>query len=721
MNQQRQARPQQPRPISPDFDDDAEEATALVDINELRASANMPAATPAPRPRQAAPRPHQPQAPQAGYNPNMGRAPQPHQPYPQQQQQQHSAHSHGYLEETYEDDPHEATQMVDISAFNAPPLQQSPAPQQPSVRIGGPSPSPSFGSTPASYNEATQYNDMNNFGQEPAYQSNYQTDAVPAVPPGQPPMMPGRHEGTQTLDLDDLQEVDPMMDSHGANSSGFSEESTQFVDLNSLAAGAPSVTSPATFGSQPVGSVTPPTQDPLLSQSYQFTPDAVQQFGQNTLIFARNQQGQEVVLKRVWEGHSTQIPEEMRQKLTLLMQIQHEHLVKTHGVFDSHSGCWVELERPPGVRLSHLLQNGPQERTDVALWAYPVADAIKTIHTYSILYANLTPDAIWIDEATKTILIEPFDLLSFEDRGDLGPYGPPELKQPGTYPPTPSTDVYCFAAVVVAALTATPDPNQVGLIQNNKLKQELVKSLELNPTLRPTEFEPILGAIGDRIELNAEPKKGFDKKLIIPLVLIVGLLGFIFFPSGKKAKVTFTQANLPELPAEDRQPLTSAPGEIDPDDKVIVLNSYIYNPPEKSDLSEEVDVDISEHPEKIRKLLEKTKGVKETKEEFKEILTLLRDIQQVQKGKLDKEQQEVFDMAMSDSRLRDYRKELMEQVEKPLLADPDISNSRIAYTAFSIDPNATSINFFSKNKSAKVVKIKPSAEPAPKKKNEDQK
>ena len=101
------------------------------------------------------------------------------------------------------------------------------------------------------------------------------------------------------VELHELQEGAPAVvaDQSSAGYSG----STQFVDLNSLEMG--------TVGEQPgvpeVGQVgqVGPTQDPLLQQSYQFTPDAVQQYGEATLIFARNQSGQEVVLKRVWQGH----------------------------------------------------------------------------------------------------------------------------------------------------------------------------------------------------------------------------------------------------------------------------------------------------------------------------------------------------------------------------------------------------------------------------------
>ncbi len=550
--------------------------------------------------------------------------------------------------------------------------------------------------------EDTAYTNMNDFGQEPAYGA---------------PQMPGRHEGTQTLDIDDLQEVDDFASDYDEGYSA--QESTQFVDLNQLAAGAPAA--PSSFAAGPgapgAGAMSP-LQDPLLTQSYAFTQESIQTYGNSTLIFTRNQQGQDVVLKRIWQGVSTQMPDDIRQRLTTLSQMHHPHLARLNGVLDSHSGCWAELERPPGQRLSYILSNGPQGRPDIALWAYPTADAIQYIHQFSILYKNLTPDAIWIDEQTRTILLEPFDLLAFEDRGNLGPYGPPELQQPaGTYPVTPATDVYSFAAVIVAALTGVPDPDQVGRIEFQSLKNELVKSLELNPTLRPTEFEPILKVLGPRIDLNPEAKKGFDKRLLIPIVLIVALLGFILFSGGDSPKkITYRQEGLPAL-QEGAEVVAKAPGALDEIPEVTVIQSYRYAPPEKVDPEPATDVDISEHVEKIKKHITDSKkfNKSEAEVEYKNALKLLQDIHVAQGGKLTPEQQEAYDMAMADKGFRAFRRTLIEKVEERLLPrdekgfTPNFEESKLPYQALSIDPYAKGREFFLGNKKAQIVSI--TAEP----------
>ena len=592
--------------------------------------------------------------------------------------------------------------------------------------------------------DATQYTDVSRFRSSP--------------PPSSSAAIRG---GTQTLDLDELQEIDPHLAPYSDPAGfeevtlegGFPEESTQFVSLDQLQAPSPGSGMPsplsaydasaaktelgtmsaigASAAKTELGTMSaipnapgsgqqgmPPQSDPLLTQSYHFTPDAIQQYGHHTLIFARNQQGQDVVLKRIWAGHSSQMPEAMHHKVSLLGQLKHPHLAGLNGIFDSHSGCWAELQRPPGIRLSHILQSGPQKRVDVALWAYPVADAIQAVHAFSMLYANLTPDAIWIDEETRTILLEPFDLLAFEDRGALGVYGPPELHTPGNYPPNPATDVYSFAAVIVAALTAVPDPNQVGLIEHQKSRQELVRALELNPSLRPSEFEPILSALGGRIDLHPEPKKGFDKRLLIPLALLVPALIYLLFFFGQEAPpppIEYTQAGLPEMPAPDRVALAEAPGATTPVEQVTILTSYVYNPPQpKEDPFDQADVDTSGHAAQIARHLQQAAQYpdpRERDEEYVQALKLMRELKL--KGEMSDAQREAYTEAMADEGLGAYRASLIKDVSEPLKKG-DFDRARTRYKTIAIDPEATASDFFVNTKKADIVPVKISPD-APKK------
>ena len=231
------------------------------------------------------------------------------------------------------------------------------------------------------------------------------------------------------LDLDHIEEGPPSVVADPA-SAGY-EGNTQFVDLNQLMASSPQATTMpmdavSVAGQMGAGGVSP-AQDNLLAQTYQFGPEAVQQYGTNTLIFARNQQGQDIVLKRIWEGTFDQIPERVRAKLAQLGLLQHPGVTRMHGMFASPSGCWVELERPLGARLSFVLQSGPPQTPEqVAAWAKPVSEALALIHNQELIYGNMTSEAIWVDAASGQVKLEPFDVLAFVDRSsEMGPFAPP--------------------------------------------------------------------------------------------------------------------------------------------------------------------------------------------------------------------------------------------------------------------------------------------------------
>lgn len=651
MNQQRQQQPSHPPAPGNQPGAASEDATALVDINQLR---NGP-----------------PPGPHPG-GPPPGGAP------------------------SYEDEG--ATQMVDLNA----------------LRQGGPPPTPggasgvSFGATPAGgasppsgdglviggggdHEASTQFVDVNAFQQQ-------------APPPsyGPPP-----EDATEALSLDDIvEEGGPVIADH--STAGY-EGSTQFVDLNALAAGG--------VGEQPgvaqPGGATP-QQDPLLQQSYRFTPDAIQQYGDVTLIFAQNQAGQDVVLKRVWDGHPDHMPQDLRVKISQLAQIQHENLAGMNGLFASHSGAWVELERPAGMRLTYLLQRGIMSKEQVAQWAPGVVAALQTIHGFSILYENLTPDAIWLDEQTGQVKIEPFDVLAFEDRGTLGPFGAPELQTPGKFPPTPATDVYSFAVVVLNAITGIPDPGQIDRVEDKKLRKALEEGLKSNPTMRLDEFRTILRALGAKnIPRAGGESEGFDKRFLIPIGILVVLLIALFIPTimnmvSPPKRVIPPQANVPEMPPEDRVPQTNAPGVLEEDERLTVLTSYIYAPPEtpkepKLPSEEEIEGFI----EASREALSASKKYKDSNNtDYQNALENYAKAVRGRGGTPTEAEDELFEELMEHHKLREYYNEKLKGVEESLIEEQSVGSATLRYRTLTlIDPNANALRFFENNAKATVREI----------------
>lgn len=319
------------------------------------------------------------------------------------------------------------------------------------------------------------------------------------------------------------------------------EENTAFINLNDFAQGGEQFTPDSTAAgyegntqfvniaalqaSGPPGE-TPVEHDQILKQSYQFGPESIQQ-GEFTLIFAQNQQGAAVVLKRIWEGDPNGMPIPVRQRIAALDQIRHPRLVSLNGMIAAPSGAWVELARPPGYRLTDVISgNGPQDPNQVQHWVDQISEILGVIHAQAFVYANLTTDAVWIQE-DGSVILEPFDVLSYEARGNLGVFGPPELN----FPPdqqqlSPGTDVYSLAAVTVAALTGVP--LNLGAVEGleKNTKNAVIAALNQDPSARPADPGAFVAALrGKRARGKKAGGKKSKVKMAIPVIFLLGCVG----------------------------------------------------------------------------------------------------------------------------------------------------------------------------------------------------
>ncbi len=561
----------------------------------------------------------------------------------------------------------------------------------------------------ADYEASTQFVDVNNLSG--------------GGPQGGGPQGPPIEDSTQMVSVDQLQQGSggsgggpaPTTDH---SQSGY-EGSTQFVDINQLKQGNVG----STEGVPQPGQTTP-IQDPLLQQNYQFSADSVQRYGEHTLIFGRNQQGHDVVLKQVWDGHPDQMPEELRVKVSELAQLHHPNLTRMNGLFASHSGCWVELERPLGMRLGPALSRGPQSPEQLQQWAPGVCRVLMALHKQDIVYANLTPDAIWFDEQSGAVKLEPFDVLAFEPRGDLGPFGPPELRRavqaqdPRDAPDLPpKVDVFSFAMIVLCALTGAPDISQLEKIEKKKLKKALQERLAPNPDDRADGVSKILRATGWRGTLDEEER--FDRRVLIPAVAaaVLLLLAVFIVPMfmGPDTPAVPPQAGVPEMPAEDREPTGVPPGVLEDDERIVVLNSYIYSPPSESNdeiiVKEETGLsqeEISKLLDEAEQALEDSRTYKNSDEDYRRALEHWTKATRAQEGELTERHIEIFERLMDESKLKKWRNDQVSRVEDRLFGSKKIHDALIPYRSLAlIDPDANAMRFFEEHNRAQVKVIEP--------------
>ncbi len=620
--------------------EDSEDATAMVDINELQRG-----------------------APQFAPPPNFGA-----------------------------EDDYDQTEMVAIPDFSSPPPGASPMGGGAKIQVGA---------TPADPEGSTQFVNINELAAGP--------------PPGAYDGMGGAMDedgATQMVDLATLQAGPPPSSGHVVDhgSSGY-EGSTQFVDLNALAAGQ--------VGAQPgapMGQLSPVEQDPVLIQAYEFSPEAIQRFGQYTLVFARNKAtGADIVLKRVWEGMPDQMPEWLRTRVNQLSQITHPKLAALNGLFASHSGAWVELERPPGMRLTHILmQRGALPSKEVGKIIHQVAQAIQAVHAYQILYSTLTLDAIWVDE-NGNAKIEPFDVVSFEERGDLGPFGAPEMSQPPEQRPvTPATDVYSLAMVAITGLKGQPDPALAGQLKNKKLSAALTSALDPNPHTRPATFDQILSAMdGGDSGAGIQPKQ--IALFAVAAVVILGTALVFLLPGEQQARV-IEDPNAALAAAVSAEKKADPPGPVDEDPRVTVETTFSYNPAA-------ANVVVIETPEKIavnhdganalvgeaRKNYESANKYRseDAREMRREAFEQLARAIRLRGGKPGPKEVVLAREFADDEKMQEVRAAILRDVED-YINNGDLSAVALNYKKLQkIDAAANDDEFFVGNTKARVTKITP--------------
>lgn len=604
------------------------------------------------------------------------------------------------------EDSEDATAMVDLNALAAGEPQFQPP--------------PNYSNDYSEDEGATQLVDLNALQAGPPVaapmSSGFGAAPMPSDQSGGVVIGDGRgmtdfEASTQFVNLDALQAgppaaAPPMAAPAADYGAGPSHEgSTQFLDINALAAGQFSGPQIQASDLQPV------EQDQALLNDFAFGTESIQRYGDITLIFATNKRTKkEVVLKRVWEGSPHSLPDELLSRIQLLKEIKHPKIAEMYGMLMAGSGCWAELQRPPGVRLTHVLQQGPKDERVVAKWMKQVADGLQSVHDRSILYGSLTTDAIWVDEATGKVVLEPFDVLVFEHRGNLGVFGAPELNIPvAQRPVTPATDIYSFAAITLASITGQVSPQALETLKNEKLKAALGAALSPDPTTRLTLPAPIMQAMGGG---------GPDKRLLIPvaaLVMVMVLVGVVMSMGGGgegDQPVGPPVVNTPPIDPLSIQPRIVPPGEVQLDERLKIETSYQLNPPavvEEDVAKEPTAEDIVLADKRLVEARDKFKTAQTARKEYelklyKDAFIALTESSRL-RGKMSGDDKELWDEFMANKNAREILGEEIDQVEKRLRNDGIVSALNPYRTLSRMHPQAKAAKFFEKNNKAKTTVV----------------
>lgn len=567
----------------------------------------------------------------------------------------------------------EATSLVDIGGMNSQPASTRatvPPPLRPNAN-----PPPIKPNPPSSSSLALGHAHGENFGEE---NTQFLTlDASNAL---------NASERTQMLTLDE----DTFSSTDNFSSNNDNANSTEFINIAEIQA----------QGNFEGGDV---LSDTILRQNYQYSAESIQQ-GTTTLIFAQNNAGHSVILKRIWEQDSALFPPELNQQIAALDALRHPNFVHLNGMLATPTGVWVELSRPPGYRLSDVIsQNGPQPEEVVFGWLGSVADALHVIHSAGFVHASLTPDTIWV-QTDGSAMLEPFGILSFEERGDLSPYGPREM----SFPPeqrelSSATDTFCLANIAFVALTGLPlDFSKVNKV-SPKVGKLLQRGLSLNPSERFQSAQEFVKPFRVLTEGKKNALPNIDVKyLIIGVgVLLFSIVGILYFVQQSNAKDAAIEAEKNKLPIPFVVP------EKGPDPRLKILVDLESDPISKikirMDRNAEADADrLRVKAEEYIQGIEKYGKGQQRKQYRLSLAAIVKAIRLT--GGTPEDLEFLKDLHQKKPVIA-IRKKYFKEITAALL-DNDLSAAKLNYQHLSaIELEIPAMNFFNSYKTANIKKL----------------
>lgn len=356
-------------------------------------------------------------------------------------------------------------------------------------------------------------------------------------------------------------------------------------------------------------------------------------------------------------------------------------------------------------------------------WFKQIAEVLSLIHQHGIIYGSMTTDSVWVDPNTNSAMLEPFDALVFEERGNLGPFGPPEMNMPPDQRPIdPATDIYTLATTMIATLAGLPPtPEKLAQVPNAKLQAALTSALTQDLKARPKTADAIIAALDGKGAGGAAGGLPVDPKLLGAVAALLGVVVVAFVlmsdsggplveppPDVKPPETTAGTTAGTTVDTTPKLPDGVAPGVVQSDARLAVTASFRMNPviePTKESTGAEADKADKLRVE-ARKLIKEASGLKEAyrQENYQKALSNLSTAMELDPKHPDNEK--LLSEALDDKGTREFLNDAMERVEERM-AGGTVSNVVLPYRVFArIYPGKKYPVFFEKNDRSTVSILK---------------
>lgn len=172
------------------------------------------------------------------------------------------------------------------------------------------------------------------------------------------------------------------------------------------------------------------------------------------LCLDRRVGGQQRAVKQLHSGSA----EDFQREASILAGLRHPNLPLIIDYFHQEDGLFLVMEYVPGPTLTAFVdKNGPPEEVKSLKWGLSIARVLEYLHAQQVLFRDLKPDNMLVDESGELKLIDfglarrAADATDEEGAGSIG-YAPPEQWR-SDLPDTESTDVYGLGATLYFLFT----------------------------------------------------------------------------------------------------------------------------------------------------------------------------------------------------------------------------------------------------------------------------
>ncbi len=204
---------------------------------------------------------------------------------------------------------------------------------------------------------------------------------------------------------------------------------------------------------------------------------------------------------------------------------EHPGIINVHNLFESNGIPYMVMQYVKGIDLKQYLAiNGDRIPIDAALHLItPVLDGLRAIHQRDILHRDISPDNIYITQASRRVILLDFgaakDSFSHHSKSQAA------VRKPGYSAKeqyisddiqAPCTDIYATAATIYRMITGQTPPDAMERLTG----EPLIPPSQLGAIIQPYQEKALLKALEIECQERFQTAAAFQEALKKPNLIV---------------------------------------------------------------------------------------------------------------------------------------------------------------------------------------------------------